>query len=1205
MKHKRTLAIFLSVVLLLGSTTFAPVNALQENKVIEPVPEPDTIVEQTPVPETIASIVREENNHVERLHTEEGDNLNSLVFQNEDGTKTMYIYDHPVKYRDDQGFVQDISLAIADSNDPSYPFRTQANSVVTEFPAVLSDGIVLSDNDVTLRLVAPPAEGNVALNHKARRLNTQTIAYTYDVKTTIEYGLTYTGFKEDIVVNEYTGQTEYPFILYTNGLELTTIDDSYYLIDDAGDVRASIGDIIVFTADERNNTYGTLQATTIKPGEIYALTIVLDAGYLSDPNTAYPIRIDPTVELVYTEDTPNAIEEKTLQSNNTTSGSNTATVIGKNAKGISRSIMKFPGLDFDSLRGVNVISAVVTLRDLMCESEEMTITCYPFTGGAWTEDNAQWANLTQSWGEALDSNVVSYANGRQQATAHRYSFDITDLAQKWMDGTADCNLGIIFRSPDTVENGTDYFYKTFGTSERASYKPTFTITYQDVFSLDRGYADVKEGNSISLTASSVLGYTGEISWISSDPEVATVSSSGNSSAQVQGLKAGETTITASCLDEDGNPMSESCTVYVIIPDGVYYISNISSNRCVTNYDSTVNSNSVYTTPQNTSTVAQPTQFWKITYMDSGWYAIRPVDRPLAVLSADNSNNVVVSDLTPNASIQILNRWKIEHNNLGYVFHHKGLSSASLTAPASNTAGAGLTTAAWSANSNCHWNLSSAKGVVLRDTVTGRTIPPATIKYLEQGHDYDLSDLKINWEYYGSLIGGQVWSGNNYNMVDVHSNTGQLTANNFGTSTVTIRTTLDGISYSASYNITVVLSSGTYFLRNKTTGMYADIFEHTMSNGTEIIQEGFLGNGTQRWVFTHLGDGTFTIHSGNSTTRFYLGVKEDSTAVNQPIVLRTGTVTDGMKWKIERTSSGAFKLTPKTGIANDYVLATSTSDATSGAALIQGAYFENESYRDEWLFQTYTLTLNLYYDYAFAARHSNPETIISQFEAETQELFRDLFAISVQFNLQHAIYSTPDLCKLENGMLIHTSTLEHMCPANPHKDLPSCPYFNLNSANQENCENCTSAYQIYRDFIGEYPGNDLTDSVLFTGSTLYDDDGIVCNRSYAWYNNGVLLQNIVADSEDYYFTVFSGFCHELAHTIGAEDHYHEWIYHKDGTRSCRGGSLCVQCNPTSGRPEWCYMSNGKIEDPENYDINNLFCPGCLADIEQHLAGHHLS
>ena len=69
-------------------------------------------------------------------------------------------------------------------------------------------------------------------------------------------------------------------------------------------------------------------------------------------------------------------------------------------------------------------------------------------------------------------------------------------------------------------------------------------------------------------------------------------------------------------------------------------------------------------------------------------------------------------------------------NLGYVFKHKGLSSASLTAPASNAGGAGLTTAAWSANSNCHWSLSAARGIVLRDTTSGRSIPATSIKHIE-------------------------------------------------------------------------------------------------------------------------------------------------------------------------------------------------------------------------------------------------------------------------------------------------------------------------------------------------------------------------------------------------------------------------------------------------------------------------------------------
>lgn len=57
----------------------------------------------------------------------------------------------------------------------------------------------------------------------------------------------------------------------------------------------------------------------------------------------------------------------------------------------------------------------------------------------------------------------------------------------------------------------------------------------------------------------------------------------------------------------------------------------------------------------------------------------------------------------------------------------------------------------------------------------------------------------------------------------------------------------------------------------------------------------------------------------------------------------------MKWRVQTTASGAYKIIPKTGEANDYVLATSTSLGTNNADLVQGDYILNNSYRDEWNF----------------------------------------------------------------------------------------------------------------------------------------------------------------------------------------------------------------------------------------------------------------
>lgn len=146
---------------------------------------------------------------------------------------------------------------------------------------------------------------------------------------------------------------------------------------------------------------------------------------------------------------------------------------------------------------------------------------------------------------------------------------------------------------------------------------------------------------------------------------------------------------------------------------------------------------------------------------------------------------------------------------------------------------------------------------------------------------------------------------------------------------------------------LVLENGTNFLKNKQTNRYADIKGPTMASGTTIHQWKFHGGNSQQWILTNLGDGYYSIKSNNSSTPYYLGVKNDSTGLNVDIVLRTGALTDGMKWKIVQTKNGAYKIIPKTGESSDYILGTSTSNATNGAKLIQGAYVDNDSYRDEW------------------------------------------------------------------------------------------------------------------------------------------------------------------------------------------------------------------------------------------------------------------
>ena len=452
-------------------------------------------LDETIVPEIIGYETAVAKNHVGRLYEDEGTDLNKIVFLNVDGSKTMYLFDFPVKYMDETGSIQDIRLEIADGTTESGKFQTAANDAVTRFPAKFTDGISLEGNDTEIRLVPVLTSANsgtatmstngmtanAVANATARRIDKNTIEYRYDNKTTVEYSLTYTGFKEDIVVSEYTGQTTYPFRLYTNGLALEEMDGSYYLVDDDGNIKATIGNIIIFTADERNNAFGDIVPTTIVENEEYLLNIVVDADYLADPNTIYPIRIDPTIEINYDNNGGSAIEDITISTNKNFSGSHDSLYVGRRStEGIARALMRFPGLNVSNLAGATVTSATVLLRDLMCESDELAISCHVFTGNVWDANSATWSNVSPNSyvSTAMSANTMSWSIGKTHSPVHWYSFDISSAVQGWIDGNYTQSKGIIFKVNSTVENGSTIANRTFGSYNRASYQPALSITYE-------------------------------------------------------------------------------------------------------------------------------------------------------------------------------------------------------------------------------------------------------------------------------------------------------------------------------------------------------------------------------------------------------------------------------------------------------------------------------------------------------------------------------------------------------------------------------------------------------------------------------------------------------------------------------------------------------------------------------------------------------
>ena len=112
----------------------------------------DEILPVSDVPETINRDEAIANGHIARLRDEESD-MYSAIFQNEDGSKTMYMFSSPIKYVAEDGSIRDKSTKLTynqnnyfvKDNDVKLTFGVRSADVLTmqyrEYSIALSPNI--------------------------------------------------------------------------------------------------------------------------------------------------------------------------------------------------------------------------------------------------------------------------------------------------------------------------------------------------------------------------------------------------------------------------------------------------------------------------------------------------------------------------------------------------------------------------------------------------------------------------------------------------------------------------------------------------------------------------------------------------------------------------------------------------------------------------------------------------------------------------------------------------------------------------------------------------------------------------------------------------------------------------------------------------------------------------------------------------------
>jgi len=912
------------------------------------------------------------------FRVEQDESLNTYVFQKEDGKRVVYYLDENVKFIDDNGEVKEKNLSLTSTEKG---FSPACNDIDILLPTTIKESIQFNHGKFSIAIT--PSGNNFAEG----KSDGKSVSYTevFGENTILRYTPLLSGIKEDIIVTDRTAPAEYSFILKTNGLFVHTDENGFYLSPNLqSEERIRLGNVVAYDA-EGHESIGYLLVNTVSEGSEYVVTVSIDSDFLVNESTVFPVTIDPTFIVSDNTHGSNAIQDAPIFQNKSSINFGTFLYdrvgILDNNYGVGRTVVKLSG--FTSATEYTTITASQIDSVLFYAKESsggntQTINLHPITGvSTWTENTVTWNTIGSSFDTSVNFGTTMYNNEWS-------SFDITNLVKGWKTGayTADC--GFILKNSNESNN------KCFDSCECSTTgnRPYVVMTYTPTISLNYSTLNIEEGsNSLIVASTQPSGIS--VSWTSSNSSIASVSSSGT----VTGIKAGITQITAS-ITVDGYPYHAYCTVYVYLPNGVYYFDNHYKNNRIEFYgNNSYNENDELTGYETDFTAPSLPdgryQLFKVYYHGSGLYSIRSmIDNSMGWYRLDSllvSRNIGTS----NSSVPNAAKWYIGSNTNGYYIYSQYGTIRTVTCPENfeedwnivlSTYSSTNTLQAWSANRIT----SNYRGITIKNKKSSMNI----------GESFTFT--AITYSTYQSEYSFTVkWRSGNGRIAYAGPNSGSVTALNHGKIDITAYlysypsvTSVCTLTVGTPSSATTGINSGSvYMIKNISKGLY---LKATSVNSFTLASKDVM-DGKQLWYVEWTGSGyklySMGIKISNGTNEAML---RGNTPGNSPILQ---TSLSDKNWSISY-SSGYY-----------YLVSTSTSyNGASLSAESSGSYvkcidLDLETEYARWEFEEInTSTFNNYWTGSYSGQGSTVYVKIVIDNSGTDSVYFNSIISSTDFDV---------------------------------------------------------------------------------------------------------------------------------------------------------------------------------------------------------------
>ncbi|MBG0814278.1 phospholipase A2 [Planomonospora sp. ID82291] len=285
-----------------------------------------------------------------------------------------------------------------------------------------------------------------------------------------------TGFRHDVVLRERpAGPVEYKLEVDTDGLKLAeTKTGSLTLTDEDGKTVASAPQPVMYeAAAEQPDATAETTADAAAPSEIdtrvatengrQLLVLKPDPAFLSDPDTQYPVVVDPTTTLGVTTD-------GFVRSHIADMANGDYLKVGSSDGGDTkqRSLIKF---NVASLAGKHVTAAEMRL----------------WTANLWTTDqngpgviarrlSANWSTATTHWGQQPGAYATGAVTVKSAYDSTWMKFPITTIAQAWAAGSPNYGVHVVGASETDIRSAR-WFHSANYSAGGTAHPPALVVTY--------------------------------------------------------------------------------------------------------------------------------------------------------------------------------------------------------------------------------------------------------------------------------------------------------------------------------------------------------------------------------------------------------------------------------------------------------------------------------------------------------------------------------------------------------------------------------------------------------------------------------------------------------------------------------------------------------------------------------------------------------